>query len=174
MARSPDTNECFHPTEVPRPPGDQVHQFMMLGARRPCRGHLLRRYRHHRGRADRRARTVQERRPSTASKPLRGQVPPGRRLHLPGPRRGPSRAPDLAGHALAHRCSRAAPRAPWPRGSPARCSTRPTAAAARSRSERTRTRWRRPTRPSRTTAGSARRLERGQGDPLFACPARTR
>ena len=89
----------------------------------------------------------------------RGALAPRRRRHLPGAR---SRSARSAASSLGDALARAArPRPPrevdGASGSPASCSTPPTTAAARSRRRKTRTGWRRPTRPSPTTAGSASR-----------------
>ena len=87
----------------------------------------------------------------------RGALAARRRRHLSGAGRGARRAPPGARHPLAdHRRARAATRTPWSRSSPASCSTPPTTAATRSRSAKTRTGWRKPTAPSRTTAGNRR------------------
>ena len=88
----------------------------------------------------------------------RGALAPRRRRELPGARRGAAAPRAHAGDPLARPVrARAAREGHARRSSPASCSTRPTSRAARSRRRTTCTGWRRPTRPSRTTAGRRRR-----------------
>ena len=105
----------------------------------------------------------------------RGELAPRRRRDLPGAGRGAPGAPDVARRCAGSSSTRArGPRSRWARGSPASSSTPPTTAAARSRSGKTRTRWPRPTRPSRTTAGSRAMTDRRTSSPWHArlAPAR--
>ena len=137
----------------------------------PRRGHPLRRARPRRPSARRRMRSVVFKRALDNVKPVvevRSRRVGGATYQVPVEVR-PQRRTSL-GHALAGAERARAPReVDGRRSSPASCSTPPTAAAARSRRRRTRTAWRRPTRPSPTTAGSARRAA-----PRHAPPGPTR
>ena len=89
----------------------------------------------------------------------RGQIAPRRRRHLPGARRGRPAPRPHAGRALARRVRPPAPReddgpAPRQRADWTRSPSRAAPTSARTTS----TAWRRPTRPSPTTAGSQRRV----------------
>ena len=90
----------------------------------------------------------------------RSAFAPRRRRHLSGSGRSSAGAPPGAGHPLDHR-SRARAQRKHDGGTARRasCSMPPTTGAPPSRSAKTRTAWRKPTAPSRTTAGNQRRRD---------------
>jgi small subunit ribosomal protein S7 len=85
--------------------------------------------------------------------PRRGAFAPRRRRHLSGAGRGAHRAPSGAGDPLADAAARDRNENTMVDRCRASCWTRPTIAGTPSRSARTRTRWRKPTAPSRIIAG---------------------
>ena len=98
----------------------------------------------------------------------RGEVPPRRRRELPGADRGPAEPPPVAGAALADRKTPAiAARTAWPTASATSCWKPRRDAEAPSRRRTTSTAWPRPTRPSRTSAGSPEPRVQSK----FRCPA---
>ena len=85
-----------------------------------------------------------------------GSLPPRRRRHLPGARRGPVAAEPAPWPSAGSSSSRApAARRRWPSASPASSATPSPSRAARTSGRTTSSAWRRPTRPSPTTAGSS-------------------
>ena len=105
----------------------------------------------HRQRPGRGARGVDQ----DAHPDARGPLAPRRRRHLPGARRGARPPRPHARRALARRVRPPAPREVDGRAARRRARRRPVPSRAAPTSARTTsTAWRRPTRPSRTTAGS--------------------
>ena len=102
----------------------------------------------------------------------RGQVSAGRRCDLPGSGRDSTRSPDVARDALADRAARASRGEEHVGEAGGRVAGRGQQPRARqSRSEKTPTGWRRPTRRSLTIAGSSRDSKRGvrpPGPPLLS------
>ena len=132
-----------------------INTVMSDGKRSTAERILYQELRHHQGTHRRRsAEGLQEGHRQRQAEP-RSEVAPRRRLELPGAGRSEPEPPAVAQHPLARRlrARRAATARRCRRSSPTSCSTRRTCAAARSRSAKTRTGWRKPTRRSRTTAG---------------------